>query len=113
MTSFYGPNFINDLAELEDNTLPYTNNTVKSYFEEFERHQVGSSPYWYEERTDFSKQSVGVNRVQHLERRGYEILQGIGSFSGPLLEGCLESLVGLLSSERHPVEVKINQRYAS
>lgn len=111
MTSFYGPNFINDLAELAESMLPYTEETVKSYFEDLERKEIYSSHLWYEERTDFSKQSIGVKRVSHLEKRGYEILQGTGSFSGPLLGGCLESLAELLSGERYPQEIEINQTY--
>lgn len=112
MTSFYGPNFINDLAELADNLLPYTEDTIQSYFEGFEQKELVSSDYWYEERIDFSKQSIGTQRVQHLEERGYEILQGTDSFSGALLGGCLESLSDLLSSERYADEGLINQQYS-
>ncbi|SEL22332.1 Muramoyltetrapeptide carboxypeptidase LdcA (peptidoglycan recycling) [Carnobacterium iners] len=112
MTSFYGPNFINDLAELADNLLPYTEDTIHSYFEGFEQKELVSSDYWYEERRDFSKQTIGTHRVQHLEKRGYEILQGTGSFSGTLLGGCLESLSDLLSSERYSDKGLINQQYS-
>lgn len=112
MTSFYGPNFINDIAELEDNMLFYTKETVASYFRGFEQNEIRSSNYWYEERTDFSKQSIGINRIQHSEKRGYEILQGTGSFSGPLLGGCLESLYDLLTGERYLDEAEMNQRYS-
>lgn len=49
--------------------------------------------------------------MQRLEKRGYEIFQGIDSFSEPLLGGCLESLAGLLSGERYPEETEVNQTY--
>lgn len=112
MTSFYGPNFMNDIAELGDVMLPYTDNTVQSYFKGCEQEAIRSSQNWYEERIDFSECSIGVARVHHLEKRGYETLQGVGSFSGPLLGGCLESLYDLLNGERNPDEVKINQTYS-
>lgn len=112
MVSFYGPNFINDLAELGVEMLPYTENTVNSYCEGCEQQEIQSSHHWYEERTDFSKQSIGVDRIQHLDKRGYEVLQGTGSFSGPLLGGCLESLYHLLSGEGSKDEVEMNQKYS-
>lgn len=111
MVSFYGPNFINDLAELADNLLPYTESTLHSYLEGQEQHEILSSKYWYEERTDFSPAAVGTERIQHLEKNGYEVLQGAGSFSGPLLGGCLESLYDLLAGERYPDEVEVSQKY--
>ena len=111
MVSFYGPNFINDVAELADDLLPYTKTTLQSYLEGHELHEILSSKFWYEERTDFSQTAVGTERIQHLEKKGYEVLQGSGSFSGPLLGGCLESFYDLLAGERYPDEVDISQKY--
>lgn len=111
MGTFYGPNFINDLAELGNDLLSYTKATVQSYLEGHEQHEIHSSKYWYEERTDFSQAVVGTDRIQHLEKNGYVVLQGVGTFSGPLLGGCLESLHDLLAGERYPDEVEISQKY--
>ena len=112
MVSFYGPNFINDIAELGDGMLPYTENTVQSYFEGCEQQEIHSSPNWYAERTDFTEYSIGVDRIHYLERKGYEVLQGSESFSGPLLGGCLESLHDLLDGEQNPHQFKINETYS-
>ena len=86
--------------------------TVQSYFEGCEQQEIHSSPNWYAERTDFTEYSIGVDRIHYLERKGYEVLQGSESFSGPLLGGCLESLHDLLDGEQNPHQFKINETYS-
>lgn len=111
MVSFYGPSFITDIAELSNELLPYTKETLLGYLEGNEQQEVCSSPFWYEERRDFSKQALGKNRIQHDEEHGYEVLQGTGVVSGPLLGGCLESLYDILAGERYPDEAEICKKY--
>lgn len=62
-----------------------------------------SSPYWYEERTDFSENAIGTSRVLHEEVRGFDVIQGQGVVRGKLLGGCLESLYDILSNTRYLV----------
>lgn len=62
-----------------------------------------SSPYWYEERTDFSENAIGTSRVLHEEVRGFDVIQGQGVARGKLLGGCLESLYDILSNTRYLV----------
>ncbi|MER2225941.1 MAG: S66 peptidase family protein [Carnobacterium sp.] len=111
MVSFYGPSFITDIAELANHLLPYTKETLHGYFEGHEQQEIRSSNLWYEERTDFSKQVLGQDRMQHDENYGYEVLQGTGTFSGPLLGGCVESLYDVLVGERYPDEAEICKNY--
>lgn len=111
MVSFYGPSFITDIAELANDLLPYTKETLQGYLEGYEQREIRSSNLWYEERSDFSKQVLGQDRMQHDEKHGYEVLQGTGIFSGPLLGGCIESLYDILAGERYPDEAEICKKY--
>ncbi len=109
--TFYGPNFVCDLAELDKEMLPYTRKTFLKYFENHKEDCIESSNVWYEGRTDFSRDAVGTSSVEHLEQRGYEVLQGKGKFSGRLLGGCLESLYDILTNTRYDDEKAICEKY--
>lgn len=111
LTTYYGPNFICDLGEIDNQMLPYSKKAFESYLEGHEQKEITSSKIWYEERTDFSKAAVGTSRVAHDESRGYELLQGKEVFSGRLLGGCLESLYDILAGSRYEDEVKICEKY--
>lgn len=112
LTTYYGPNFICDLGEIANEMLPYTKRAFEGYFAGQEMRTITSSPLWYEERRDFSRSAVGTERSAHREERGYEILQGKGSFRGRLLGGCLESFYDILSGTRYEDEAAVCERYA-
>lgn len=109
--TFYGPNFICDLAEMGAEMLPYTKAAFESYFENPPKRQILSSRVWYEERTDFSRKSVGKERTAHEERKGFEVLQGSGRIQGRLLGGCLESLYDILTNTRYDDEKEVCETY--
>lgn len=113
MQSFYGPNFLNDLAELGSNLLPYTAQTLQSYFHNPSEKALEISPVWYEERHDFSKKVLNTERIAHQERHGYQVLRGKGEISGRLLGGCLESLGDMLKGDlpQTVAEPRIIARY--
>lgn len=111
METFYGPNFICDLAELDKEMLPYTKKSFLKYFENNNEDRIKSSNVWYEERTDFSINAVGTGRIKHAEQRGYEALQGKGKFDGRLLGGCLESFYDILTSTRYDDEKAVCEKY--
>jgi len=111
LQTFYGPNFLNDLAELDTALLPYTAQTLAHYFENPATTAITSSPVWYEERTDYSMASLNQPRVSHPERRHYEVLRGTGQISGRLLGGCLDSLYELLTDSRYPDEASVAKKY--
>jgi muramoyltetrapeptide carboxypeptidase LdcA involved in peptidoglycan recycling len=109
MVSFYGPNYINDLSEMAVRMLSYTKQAFGGYLGgEFPFY---SSPVWYEERTDFSPRQLGIDRISHPEKHGFEVLQGRGCFRGKLLGGCLESLYDILIQNRYPDEKQICEQY--
>ena len=111
MATFYGPNFVCDLAELDKEMLPYTKKAFLKYFENRNEDFIESSNVWYEERTDFSIDAIGTSRVEHVEEKGYEVLQGKGKFCGRLLGGCLESLYDILTNTRYDDEKDICEKY--
>ncbi len=111
LSTFYGPSFINDLAELGTEMLPYTMNAMGRYLAGFPNRPITSSPVWYEERTDFSEAQMGVSRADHPETHGYEVLQGEGTFSGILLGGCTETIYDLLTGAVHPEAKTVNETY--
>lgn len=111
MTSFYGPNFICDLAEMEEEMLPYTKRAFEQYFMKNEKTLIPGSDIWYEEREDFSEYQIGTRRNAHKEEHGYEVLQGKGLIQGTLLGGCLESLYDILSGTRYKDEAEVCAKY--
>ena len=111
LTTYYGPNFLCDLGEIEDQMLLYSRKAFESYLEGHEQKEITSSETWYEERTDFSKAAMGTTRKAHEETRGYELLQGEEVFTGQLLGGCLESLYEVLTGIKYEDEVEICEKY--
>lgn len=110
LMTYYGPNFICDLGEIANKMLPYTEKAFRMYMG-FECPEIVSSPIWYEERTDFSREAIGTERVSHIESRGFEMLQGPCEFEGRLLGGCLESLYDILTSTRYEDEKEVCNKY--
>lgn len=96
LNTFYGPAFITDFAEFENNMLPYTKNSLMYLFNAPNNYEIKPSDVWYKERTDFSPASVGTLREKFSETNGYEVLQGTGTATGKLIGGCLE-LFSMLS----------------
>lgn len=110
MQSFYGPSFLTDLAEMAEEMLPYTKEAFLRYFGGDAR-EIRSSEIWYEERTDFSADKAGTERISHRETRGYEVISGGGIFTGKLLGGCLESIYDMLEGVRNPKRAEICAKY--
>ena len=86
LSTYYGPTFICDLGEIANEMLPYTKKAFESYLDGNVCDEIVSSDIWYEEREDFSRAAIGTERVAHKEERGFELLQGSGTFQGKLLE---------------------------
>lgn len=100
MSTFYGQAFLPDVCELATDMLPYT----QKYFEELITtgtiREITPSDVWYEERTDFSPETVGTSAPSH-PNKGFELLQGPATFSGKILGGCVDSLYDFFDPERY------------
>ena len=110
LPTFYGQSFLPDLCELDRDMLPYT----RQYFQELIQtgtiRAVTPSPVWYEERTQWGPDQVGLPRAAH-PNGGFELLQGAPVFEGKLLGGCIESLCDLLTGSRYGNEAEICEQY--
>lgn len=111
MTTYYGPNFLCDLGEIAPHMLPYTEEAFRGYLNGTEITEITSSPVWYNERTDYSKEAVGTERILHKEERGFELLQGPPLFEGELLGGCAESIYDILTSTRYSDQKEVCEKY--
>ena len=109
--SFYGQSFLADVCEMDTEMLPYT----RKYFEELIStgtiRQVTPSDIWYEERTSFGPDQIGVPTPSH-PNRGFELLQGAERFSGKILGGCIDSLYDFFDGERYADMPVLCKRYA-
>ena len=99
MKTFYGQSFLSDVCELDKDMLPYT-----KYFQELIStgtiKEVRPSNIWYEERTDYGIDQVGIPLKSHSEH-GFELLQGNPVFSGEILGGCIDSIYDFFNGDCH------------
>ena len=92
LETFYGPNLLVDLAELDHEMLPYTKMYFEKLFLNEKNYFIESSNVWYSDRENYSPEQIDVSRICHEESRGYELLNGTGIVTGELYGGCLESI---------------------
>lgn len=92
LNTFYGPAYLVDIAELEDEMLPYTKEYFNLYFDAKDEFEIKPSEYWYFDRDNHGADQVGVKRKKMQETKGYEVLNGSGKFSGKLYGGCLDTI---------------------
>jgi len=111
LQTYYGQSFLIDFAELADEMLPYTKEWSGELIQPSPQNEIKSSAVWYDDRTDFGTDQVGVARVSHKETRGFEVLRGNGTVEGKLLGGCIESLYEMLVGGRFPKQVEITKKY--
>lgn len=110
LSTFYGPCFLADIAELDTEMLPYT----KEYFENFfieEGFEITSSPVWYSDRSDYGITEIGHPRIAHNETHGFETLNGNGTINGKLYGGCIESIYDALTGTSYSDEAAVYEKY--
>ena len=107
LNTFYGPCLLVDIAELDDEMLPYTKEYFKKYFKKESSFEIKSSPVWYMDRESYGPEELGNPRKQMKEDHGYEVLNGSGKVTGRLYGGCLDSLYDIYTSERYGNETEI------
>lgn len=98
LNTFYGPCFLIDLCELDNEMLPYTRDWFEKLFSNQSNLEITSSPIWYSDREDYSAKEIGKKRTENEEQHGYEVLFGKGVVEGKLIGGCIESLYGAACS---------------
>ena len=98
--TFYGQSFLSDVCELDKEMLPYTRRYFEELIETGTIRAVTPSDTWYEARTDFSPERIGVPLPAHPDT-GFELLQGPAQFEGEILGGCIDSMYEMFSGWRH------------
>ena len=115
MESFYGPCVIVDLAELDNEMLPYTKEHFEKFFKEENGYEIKSSDKWYHDRESYGVEQIGTSRIVEKEENGYEILNGSGKVSGILYGGCIDSIfnayVGSRFDNKFSFEPEMVERY--
>lgn len=111
LSTFYGPCLLVDLAELDNEMLPYTKDYFEKFFLNDSSFEIKSSPVWYSDRESFGPEEIGKPREVHQEQHGFETLNGSGVITGKLYGGCLDSLYAIYTSERYGNENQIYTEY--
>ena len=111
LSTFYGPCFLVDLAELDNEMLPYTKYYFEKLFMNETSYEIKSSDIWYSDRTSFGVEEVGKPRISNKEQHGFEVLNGEGKVTGRLYGGCIESFYDAYTGERYGEEDKVYGKY--
>ena len=111
LVTFYGPCVLNDLAELDDEMLPYTKEYFEKFFMNESNFEIKSSSTWYYDRESYGIEEIGKPRKMQKELHGFEVLNGEGKITGNLYGGCLDSLYDIYTSERYGNENGIYSKY--
>ncbi|MFT3952643.1 MAG: LD-carboxypeptidase [Oscillospiraceae bacterium] len=98
LVSFYGPCVMCEFGEYV--RMPaYTVNAVKSLlFGDSAGYEIAPSPVWSDDWIPWDESNQGKEYRYKPDQRGYELLQGSGIVSGPLMGGCLDVLPMLLAT---------------
>ncbi len=111
LSTFYGPCLLVDIAELDNEMLPYT----KEYFEKFFLNEssftITSSPIWYNDRKSYGVEELGKPRESHEEKYGFETIHGSGVVTGKLYGGCIESIYDAYMGTRFKEEPEVYEKY--
>ena len=111
LVTFYGPCVLVDLAELDNEMLPYTKEYFEKLFMNESSYEIKSSPIWYYDRESYGIEEIGKPRKSQEELHGFEVLNGKGKITGNLYGGCLDSLYDIYTSERYGNENEVYLKY--
>ena len=110
LSTFYGPCFLVDVAELDKEMLPYTKKYFELYFN-LDSFEIKSSDVWYSDRESYGVEALGTPRISHPEEHGFEVLNGNGIVTGKLYGGCIESIYDAMTGSRYEDEKEIIEKY--
>lgn len=111
LATFYAPALLSDVAELGPEIFEFTKNWLNRLFKSEKNIVIEPSPVWYEARTTFSEDQLGVPRKERKEEHSHEFLCGKNTIQGELLGGCLESLSEMITGERYADQKEIYKNY--
>lgn len=109
METFYGMALLTDLAEFEDDMLPYSKKSFEYLFNAKKNHKILSAQTWYKDRKDFSPAAVGTKRESVKEQNGYLSLGANTTGRGILIGGCIDSLGALMFKIRENDDIDLSK----
>ena len=111
LSTFYGPCLLVDIAELDNDMLPYTKEQFEKFFKDEDEYEIKISPVWYSDRKSYGPEEVGKPREFHQESHGFETLNGSGTVTGKLYGGCIESIYDAFTGASFEDEPSIYEKY--
>lgn len=111
LSTFYGPALLVDIAELDNEMLPYTKKYFDKFFLNEDGFEIESSPVWYSERDSYGVEEIGKPRIANKETHGYETLNGNGVANGKLYGGCIESMYDAMKVTTFTDKPAIYEKY--
>ena len=111
LSTFYGPCLLVDIAELDNEMLPYTKEQFEKFFLKEDGYEIKISPVWYSDRKSYGPEEVGKPRESHQEMHGFETLNGNGKVIGKLYGGCIESIYSAYTGASFKDEPAIYEKY--
>ena len=111
LSTFYGQSFMQDVAELDNEMLPYSKYYFERLFSLEKPYEIKSSPIWYLDRDSYGPEQLGKPRIVKEEKHGFEVLNGNGLVNGKLYGGCLDSFYDIFTGERYGDENIIYEKY--
>ncbi len=110
LPSLYGQAFITELCELDAEMLPYSRRCFEELIETGRIAEIRPSPLWYESRTSFGPDQLGVAAVSH-PNGGFELLQGAPRFRGKILGGCIDTIFDCFDPGRYADSPALCEKY--
>lgn len=111
LSTFYGPCLLVDIAELDNEMLPYTKEYFEKYFMNEEGFEIKASPIWYSDRKSYGPEEIGKARESHKETHGFETLNGSGVVTGKLYGGCIDSIYDAFTGASFEDEPYVYEKY--
>ena len=111
LSTFYGPCLLIDIAELDNEMLPYTKEYFEKYFKSEDGFEIKSSPIWYSDRKSYGPEEIGKPREFYNEVHGFEVLNGRGTVTGKLYGGCIESIYDAFTGNTYSDEPSVYEKY--
>lgn len=111
LSTFYGPCLLVDIAELDNDMLPYTKEYFEKFFMDEDGFEIKASPLWYSDRKSYGPEEIGKPREKHREEHGFETLNGSGVVTGKLYGGCIESIYDAFTGTSFEDEPSVYEKY--
>ncbi len=111
LSTFYGPCLLVDIAELDNDMLPYTKEYFEKFFMDEDGFEIKASPLWYSDRKSYGPEEIGKPREKHQEKHGFETLNGSGVVTGKLYGGCIESIYDAFTGTSFEDEPSVYEKY--